>query len=223
MILSEAIDTYTRRRQACGFSFESGQKILYSFCNRVGNLSLDCVSARVIQGFLDGPRTSRATWRSKYSLLKSFFDFWSLQGAVPRMPMPPPMPPERRTFTPYIFTRTEIRSLLAETRSCQKLRSCEMDAETFRCLLITLYGTGALVGELLNLRVGHISFKRRKMSLSGNRVIEARTVPICPDLLKELKTSAVLKHKNRKADQHFFNTKDGRPLTQAIGRVGSWR
>jgi integrase/recombinase XerD len=198
MILSEAIGAYTRRRQACGFSFESGQKILYSFCNRVGNPSLDCLSAREIQGFLDGPRTSRATWRSKYSLLKSFFEFWSLQGAVPKMPMPPPMPPERRTFTPYIFTRAEIRSLLTATRDCQRLRSCEMDAETFRCLLLTLYGTGALVGELLNIRVRHISLKRRKMSLSGNRVIEARTVPICPDLLKILKTFTALKHRNKR-------------------------
>jgi integrase/recombinase XerD len=130
-----------------------------------------------------------------------------------------PCPPERRTFTPYIFTRAEVRSLLTATRPCQGLRSCEMDAETFRCFLLTLYGTGALVGELLNLRVGHISFQRRKMSLSGNRVIEGRTVPICRDLLKELKTFSALKHKNKKADQHFFNTKDGRPLTHAIVRV----
>src|SRR5271154_1047491 len=53
MILSEAIDKYVRRRQACGFVFAAGQKVLYSFCNRVGNLSLNCVSGRDVQVFLD--------------------------------------------------------------------------------------------------------------------------------------------------------------------------
>jgi integrase/recombinase XerD len=133
--------------------------------------------------------------------------------------MPPPMSPESRTFTPYVFTRAEIRSLLTATRPCQRLRLCEMDAETFRCLLLTLYGTGALVGELLHLRVEDISFKRRKISLSGNRVIDSRTVPLCPDLAKELKMFAALKHQRRSADRCFFRTKDGRPLTQALVRV----
>jgi integrase/recombinase XerD len=219
MILSEAIDKYVRRRQACGFLFAAGEKILYSFCNRVGNISLDFVSARDVQAFLDGPRTSRATWRSKYGLLKRFFESWHIEETVSKVPMPLPRPPERRTFTPYIFTRAEIRSLLTATSECQKPRICEMDASTFRCLLLTLYGTGALIGELLNLRVGDISFRRRKIVLSGNRVIESRTIPICPDLLKALKIFAALKHKSRKGDRHFFCTKDDRPLTDPIVRV----
>jgi len=219
MILSEAIETYVRQRQACGFLFANGRKNLYSFCSRVGNREIDCVSSRDIQAFLDGPRTSRVTWRSKYGLLKSFFEFWCLQGSVSRIPMPSPRPPERRSFTPYIFTRAEIRSLLKATRNCQRLPVCEMDAATFRCLLLTLYGTGALVGEILNLRVGDINFKCRKIALSGNRVIEARTIPVCPDLVKELKTYAELKHRNKNTDQHFFYTKEGGHLTEAIVRV----
>ena len=219
MILSEAIDRYVRRRQACGFAFAAGRKILDSFCNRVGNPPLDCASARDVQAFLDGPRTSGTTWRAKYGLLKHFFEFWHLEEAVSRVPLPLPRPRERRTFTPYIFTRVEIHSLLTATSQCQKLRACEMDAATFRCFLLTLYGTGALVGELLNLRVGDISFRRRKIVLNGNRVIESRTIPVCPDLLKALKIFAALKHKSRRADRHFFCTKDDRPLTEAIVRV----
>jgi integrase len=90
-----------------------------------------------------------------------------------------------------------------------------MDSSTFRCLLLTLYGTGALVGETLNLRVGDFDFKRRRMTLGGNRIIGSRSLPICPDLLEELKTFACLKiHNNRAADQHFFRKKARQPLTE---------
>jgi len=219
MILREAIDKYVQRRQAFGFSFTTGRRNLYSFCARLGNPSMDCVSPRDIQAFLDGPRTSRVTWRAKYSLLKHFFEFWNLQGTVPQVPMPPPRPPERKTFTPYIYSRGQIHALLMATRQSQSLPSCEMDAATFRCLLLTLYGTGALVGELFNLRVGDMNFKRRKMTLGGNRIIDARTIPVCPDLLKELKSLAALKHRNKDPDQRFFCSRDGRPLRGITVRV----
>jgi integrase len=219
MTLSEAISHYTWRKQACGFLFEAGKKILTSFCNRVDNLPIDRVSPRHVLSFLDGPRTSRSTWRSKYSLLRLFFEFWFIQGSLSKIPMPLPRPPERQIFTPYIFTRAEIRALLTATRQCQRGRFCEMDARTFRCLLITLYGTGASVGEILKVRLGDISFKCQKMNLSGSRVILPRTVPICPDLVKELKAFAAIKHNRKSPDRYLFCTKDGRPLTQAIVRV----
>ena len=213
MILNEAIEEYVQRRQKWGFSFAGGQRVLRSFCNHLGNLSLDCVSASGIQTFLDGPRTSRATWRSKYALLKHFFEFWHLQGALPEIQLPPPRASHPRTFTPYIYTRAEIRSLLKATSQCQSFGLCEMDSATFHCLLLTLYGTGALVGEILKLRDRDVSFKRRRINLSGNRIVGSRELPICSDLLEELKKFASLKCHNKREDQHFFSTKCGRPLT----------
>jgi integrase/recombinase XerD len=220
MILSEAIDKYVRRSQACGWSFTAGRRTLYSFKNHVGNLSLDCVAVSGTQAFLDGPRTSRATWRAKYALLKHFFEFWRLQGALPELPLPPLKPASRGTFTPYIYTKTEVRSLLIATRQCQGFSHCAMDSATFRCFLLTLYATGALVGEALNLRVGDVDFKRRRIALSGNRIIGSRSLPICCDLLDELTIFARFRHpKKRVVDRHFFCTKRGQPLIQSRVRA----
>jgi integrase/recombinase XerD len=57
-------------------------------------------------------------------------------------------------------------------------------------------------------------------ALSGNRIIGSRSLPICSDLLEELKTFARLRgHKKSATDQHFFCNKWGDPLTEPRVRV----
>ena len=138
MIVPDAVELYLERKQAYGFLFTHGCKVLRAFSKRVGSLQLERVTARDVLSFLDGPKTSAPTWRSKYGLLKHFFEFWSLRGAMLLLHLPPPQPATRRTFTPYIYTRPELRCLLRATRLCQKRNRCTIDPATLRCLILTL-------------------------------------------------------------------------------------
>jgi integrase/recombinase XerD len=217
--LSEAIDIYVRRKQAYGFLFTNGQKALNAFSRQVDDPSLNHVVARDILSFLDGPRTSTETWRSKYRLLKRFFEFWSLRGTMPVLLLPPPRPPSRQTFAPYIYTRREIRSLLTATGECQQRNLCAVDAVTLRCLLLTLYATGALRGEILDLLIEDVSFKNQRLTLHGNRVTQSRSIPINSDLQKELHNFVTLRHKGKNVRGPLFLAKDGQPLS--AGTLGA--
>jgi integrase/recombinase XerD len=111
MILTEAIDTYVQRKRSSGLVFHKGEVELFAFCKHVGNIPLCRVSTPSVLSFLDDRLVSAATWRHKYRFLKRFVEFWSQRGAMPSLVLPPPRTLTGKIFTPYIYTRAEIRSL----------------------------------------------------------------------------------------------------------------
>jgi hypothetical protein len=112
MNLSRGIEQFVDRKRARGLAYERPSESLDQFCRHVGDLPLSKVRTRHVLTFLDGPRTSNVTWRSKYSLLKGFFEYWASRGEDLALRMPPPKPPVQRTFVPHIYTREDIRKLL---------------------------------------------------------------------------------------------------------------
>ena len=212
MTLIEAIDAYVERKRASGLSFEKGRLVLLALCRHVGDMPLHRVSGPHVLSFLDDHPISALTWRHKHRLLKRFFEFWLQRGAMPLLLMPQARPPSSKTFSPYIYTRAEIRSLLQAARQCQTRNLCVVDAVTFRCLILTLYATGGFLGEILNLHVKDIHFRRRSLTLPGNRIIQSRCIPISLDLQKDLRAYVTLKHGRRGAERSLFLTKAGLPI-----------
>ena len=212
MTLAEAIETYVQRKRANGLLFRKGGIELFAFCKYLSNAPLQRVSASNVANFLDQPSISAETWRIKYQLLKRFFEFWSERRAMPTMLMPPLRPLPAKIFTPYIYTRGEIRSLLAATQQCQRRNLCVFDPATLRSLILTLYATGAVLGEALDLRVEDIHFKYRRMTLPGDRMIQSRSIPVCHDLQQQLRVYVTSKRRPSLANQRLFSTKDGLPI-----------
>src|SRR5580658_2139305 len=105
MRLLDGVQTYVDGKRIGGANYAKGIQSLSAFCRHAGNVELSSVSERQVASFLEGPRTSAITWRSKYSLLKSFFLFWVARNAISAVPMPPQRPPVLTTFVPYIYSR----------------------------------------------------------------------------------------------------------------------
>ena len=156
MNLEQNIKTYVRRRRANGVAFDKGEANLISFAKQVGDVPLHSITTYDVSKYLDGPFTSTVTWRGKHSLLRQFFEFWVSRG-FPVVPvMPPARAPVRQTFTPYIYTRADIRSLIKATRIIQGRNLGHMEAHTMKAILIVLYATGALLGQVLQLTRGDV-------------------------------------------------------------------
>lgn len=214
MRLSEAIDTYIQHKRTCGFRFTTSAEMLMSFCKHVGDLSLESMTVEEIpRQFLYGPRTSTVTCRKKHSLLNHFFEYWWLHKQMPKLILPSPPLLERRFFRPYIFSRAEIHLLLTKTELCQKFRNCVISACTLRMLLLTLYATGALCREVLNLRRQDISLKESRITIHGTSIMRHRCIPVAQELKSELKT--FLRSKPRKTVDHelIFLTTSGEPIS----------
>jgi integrase/recombinase XerD len=215
MKLREALQVYVDGKRLGGAAYEKGIQSLSAFCRRAGNVELNRITEHRVASFLDGPRTSAVTWRHKYNLLRNFFLFWVARNAMRAAPMPPPRPPVTTTFVPYIYSRTEIRLLLAGVRRAQISANCHFDARTLRTLLLFLYGTGAMVGEACRLLRSDVNFKKRRITIRSNQFNRSREIPVGPDLYKVLWRYHVSNYRRGKmqAPQFFLNN-EGSALNQ---------
>jgi site-specific recombinase XerD len=211
--LIEAIDAYIEQKHSAGLSYGLPAWYLANLAKQVGDVSLKRITAREILTFLDGPRTSSSTWIAKYRLLRRFFDYWLARGEIGVLPMPVKRITKQTPFVPYIYTQSEIRTLLKAVRGCQKAPRCCIDPLTLRTVLIFIYGTGALVGEALRLLIEDIDFKKGAVTIHRNRFNRSRTIPIGPDLRSVLEKYLSSRRRRETSDQHFFLNKEGVALS----------
>ena len=212
MNLIDAIEGYVKRKRSEGLSYRSSGWYLTALGKRVGNVSLESVTAREILMFLDSPKTSPGTWITKYRLLRGFFDFWLARGEIGGSPMPVKRIERQRPFVPYIYTQSEIRNLLKAVRRNQKAVRCVIDPITLRTVLIFIYATGTLVGEALRLLIEDVDFKKGYVTIRRSRYNRSRTIPIGPDLMNVLKDYSVSGGRQDTTEQHFFLNKRGEAL-----------
>jgi site-specific recombinase XerD len=215
MKLQDGVRIFADGKRAGGAVYAKGFQCLSSFCRYVGNLELSTIRERHVASFLDSSHTSTVSWLKKYNVLRDFFIFWMARNAVDRLPMPPARPMVASTFVPYIYSRTQIRLLLASIRASQKLEACQIDAPTLRAFLLFLYGTGALLSEACGLLREDVNFKRGLIAIRSNRFNRSREIPIGPDLYRVLRRYRATNHQTgeMRAAQFFLN-KEGNPLSQ---------
>lgn len=207
MELKRAVEEYVVRKRLMGRRYENNSKELQMFLRSNPTLDLSEVRVTHVSKFLNSGRLLRQTWIGRYSRLRAFFSYWMAKHEVNRLPMPRPRRLTKRIFSPYIFSRSEVRKMLRNAQ-IQNRKLSSVRPETFRTLIILLYGTGMGSGEALALRVRDLDLERRTLTLSA-RMGPPRTIPIGPDLAHLLKMYA----KNKKhADEYLFATKDGRRI-----------
>jgi integrase/recombinase XerD len=215
MNLKDGVQIFVDAKRAGGAIYAKGSQCLSSFCRYAGDVELCSIRERRVASFLDGPHTSAVSWCKKYSLLRDFFLFWAARNVINTLPIPPARPPVTSTFIPYIYSRTQIRLLLANVRVSQKRQGCQIDPRTLRAFLLFLYGTGALVGEACALLRDDVNFKKRIITIRGSQFSRLRQIPICPDLYRALRRYHITNHKKEemKAPQFFLN-KEGNTVNQ---------
>jgi integrase len=215
MRLEESIQQYVEKQHLSGLGFAKGKQSLTSFYRHVGNLLLDDIRPQQVLNFLDGPRTSPITWTGKYNLLRNFFRFWIARQAMRSLPLPPSRRAAPQTFVPYIYSRAEIRHLLATTPASQSYKGCNVDARTLRTYLILLYGTGMLVSEGRRLLREDVDFKKRLITIRNARLQPSRQIPFGADMLEVLRSYRASHHqKDRLKDPHFFLTTEGQAIKE---------
>ncbi|HTF71836.1 MAG TPA: site-specific integrase, partial [Edaphobacter sp.] len=168
MKLSIAVDQYVARKRIDGYAFNNEESRLARFCKSSGDLDISDLSSDHVIACLDGSDVATVTWRQKYFLLLRFFEFLHRRKEIPLVLMPPLKSAVRQTFVPYIYTRQEIGRLLAATSSCQQSSNCMIHAETLHALLLTLYATGARLGEAVGLRSKDVNFKTGMLNITSS-------------------------------------------------------
>ena len=115
---------------------------------------------------------------------------------------------------PYIYSRDDIKRLLAATTGRER---CNLSALTCRTLLLLLYGTGLRISEALSLDLADVDLDSEILCIRETKFYKTRWVPTGPDLTRVLANYAA-ERKQRPpitADSPFLLTQRGQRVSRA--------
>jgi integrase/recombinase XerD len=211
MKISAGLQLYLTRKRATGMQFERPEALIAGFCRHVGDIHFGQLNARHVSAYLDSTVISTRTWRTKYQMLVGFLEFWFYRGAMPLLLVPPPKPPERQTFVPYIYSRAELRALLKATAENRHKPHRALDSQTLRSMILFLYGTGARSGELSFMLQEDVNLKAKLITIRSQSSGRSRSIPLGPDLHDVLnKYLSWRSRKNFQSKYLFMTRSDGR-------------
>jgi len=216
MKLSQAADLYIQRKQDAGMRFDSPTHILRSFLRHCGDIDLHHITVPQVTAFLDGSGVRPSTWSGKRGTLQAFFVYWTARGRLKYSPLPPSAPKITQSFVPYIYSRSDLSSLLSAVPRCQRASGCVMSAATFRTLVLFLYGTGMRLGEALRLQLVDVDLMLTLITIRDTKFYKSRLVPLGPDIEKVLQQYLRLPGRRNQHYRPLFQTKSGNPLRSRV-------
>ena len=188
--LHEAIDRYIAWQRTHGTKFVSGVYLLNNFCGGF-NKDMDCdaVTEAQVRVFLagNGPLTrSRAT---RYGALAGLYRYAISRRYASRSPLPNNEPPRPQSPPPYIYSHEELKRIFGAIDESRR-GARKLDAETFRTLILLLYGTGLRRGEACRLSLEDVDLSDAALTVRDTKFYKSRLVPIGPQLADALQTYA---------------------------------
>lgn len=192
MTLRDAIDNYVAWRRAHGARFITSARVLYRFRSFVPD-GTDCheVMEGEVRRFLAGNGPLTRYRANKYGALTGFYRYAISRGYATRSPLPAadeePRPPQ--SAPPYIYSRDELKRLL-EAVEISRQYATKLDGDTFRTLLLMLYGAGLRTGEALQLSMKDVDLADAVLTVRNTKFFKSRLVPASPRLASVLRAYA---------------------------------
>ena len=110
-------------------------------------------------------------------------------------------------------------SLILRTVETSRRGAVQLDAATFRTLLLLLYGAGLRFSEATGLTLADVDLRESVLTIRATKFYKSRLVPIGPQLAPVLKTTCALARDARALPQgegsFFLANGDGTPLASS--------
>ena len=217
MILRDAIDDYVAWRRAHGARFLTPARVLYRFCKRVpDHLYCDAVTERDVRQFLAGNGPLTRYRANKYGALAGFYRYAISRGYATRSPLPPAdqEPREPSSAPSHIYSREELKRLF-EAIDVSRRHATRLDGDTFRTLLLILYGAGLRTSEALHLSMWDVDLGDAVLTVRNTKFFKSRLVPVAPQLAEALRAYAERRSQRPLPDameSAFLANRDGTPV-----------
>ena len=189
MILREAIERYVLWRQAHGAKFTTGASLLRRFLDHAdGDAACDAVTTVQVLAYLaEVPPTRHRV--NRYYALAGFWRHAISRGHAARSPVPDEAPRSPVRAPPYIYSRDELARLFDRaTVEASRRGAVQLDAMTFRTLLLVLYGAGLRFGEATRITLADVDLANAVLTIRATKFYKSRLVPIGPQLAAVLNT-----------------------------------
>jgi site-specific recombinase XerD len=180
MTLREVIEQYILWRHAHGAKFTTGANLLRHFLRCAdGDDVCDAVTTTQVLAFLAGKGPLARHRENKYYVLAGFWRYAISRGHATRSPLPNSEPKSPARTPPYIYSRDELRRLLdPATVASSRRGAVQLDAVTFRTLLLLLYGAGLRFSEATRLTLADVDLTEDVLTIRATKFYKSRLVPI---------------------------------------------
>lgn len=220
MMLRDAIGQYILWRQAHGAKFTTGANLLRHFLGYAdGDVTCDAVSTTQVLAFLAGKGPLTRHRENKYYALAGFWRHAISRGHASHSPLPDNEPRSPVRAPPYIYSRDELRRLFdPATVEISRRGAVQLDAVTFRTLLVLLYGAGLRFSEATRLALADVDLPEAVLTIRGTKFYKSRLVPVGPQLAKVLNAHVALRRRGDLAegqDSFLLANQDGTPLASS--------
>lgn len=173
----QVIEAYLTARRAQGVKLSSSTRILKRFARETGDTELNLITPEAVANFLHGPGPLTTTWGSKRGLLAGLYRFAIARGYATVSPLPgrrPKLPPPH---PPHVYSIDELQRLLDATTTL-KVNNSPIRVETYRTLLLILYGSGLRVSEAIGLQFRDVDLPQGLLFIRETKFYKTRWVPI---------------------------------------------
>ena len=217
MTLRDAIDEYIAWRQAHGTKFRTETVMLHLFLKSIDReIGCDAVTCAQVCGFLTGNRPLTRYRANKYAVLDGFYRYAISRGLATRSPLPDNEPKTPQSAPPYVYSHDELRRLF-NAIDVSRRRAVQLDAHTFRTLLLLLYGAGLRRGEALNLTLADVDLPAAVLTVRDTKFYKGRLVPAGSQLAQALTKYAARRARRplpEGRDSSFLANRDGTPVAK---------
>ena len=114
----------------------------------------------------------------------------------------------------YIYSREELKRLF-EAIDVSRRHATRLDGDTFRTLLLILYGAGLRTSEALHLSMRDVDLGDAVLTVRNTKFFKSRLVPVGPQLAEALRTYAERRSERPLPDameSAFLANRDGTPV-----------
>ena len=215
MTLREAIDRYIAWQRFHGAKFVTSAHVLSLFLKSAGEeTACDAVTRSQVCTFLAGKGPLTRYRENKYGALAGFYRYAISRGYTFCSPLPDNEPKPPKSAPSYIYSHDELRRLFSAINASRKLAR-QLDGQTFRTLLLMLYGAGLRGGEARRLTVADVDLSAAVLTVRNTKFYKSRFVPVGEPLVEALRTYATLRASRPfpdGSDSSFLANRDGTPL-----------
>ena len=221
MKLRDVIAKYIAWRQLNGAKFKTETAVLNVFLKYAdGDCSCDEVTSEQAHAFLAGTRPLTRYRANKYSLLSGLYRYAIGRGYASCSPLRDNEPRKPQSATPYIYSYDELHRLFGAIEGSRQ-NAMQLDADTFRTLLLVLYGSGLRLAEARNLKIADVDLSESVLTVHDSKFYKSRLVPVGSQLADALQRYARLRMSRPLPEGSascFLANRDGTPLVDTTIR-----
>jgi integrase/recombinase XerD len=172
--LRAALADYLAVRRAMGFRLDRAEKLLGQFIDHLEQHGAEVITIEHAVAWASQPNGAPWWHRLRLSAVRGFAQY--MHTLDPRTQVPPPdlIPGRQRRATPYLYSNTEIRAVIAAARGLPH----PMLAATYPALIGLLAVTGIRIGEAIALDTNDFDQHQDVLTVRFGKFGKARLLPL---------------------------------------------